>query len=577
MKVFGELYRIFQRPRINTLYKDASPNPTLPDGYLPDNFFSAISNTIKSNPETHYPLIVEELTRFHSCICSTEEFATYVSETLPRGDYYLYPGGAQSRAVFEHLQKSGTANIIGLIDRDEKFLPDIDQTTIPLSSEIIKASTTLIIVCHLHIEPQLIEHLISQGISDDRIIGVTTRSGFYDHWRKTDSFHEQCQNIDSFIETLEGQHSGHLILDPRLSAQLTRPELISILGPKTIRCSFSDHFELLESSGGFIDLLIPYSVDALFELVARLNIHTVYCAQLICDNFLAMLIKHRFPEVCVIQEVYDWSNLYPAKLVCETYNMDLCQLHLLRISEMYAVTHCDAIVSKRRGVSFETFIEQITVPYFLYYHGFSDNDQSVLEKPATPSRATTSIVYAGPVPKPGNTADYHRQHFLHYFDAIYKSVQLELTIFAANHTIENGADFSMLRSRYAPRYNIGVSLDDLMEKIQTFDYGLLALNLPDAAKEVPDIRLVTSARAVTYLAAGLPVIIDDTWNAIVDLIAEFDAGIILKEPDPESIAAKIAGQTNPAQHKIGALRLREYLLEQNKSTVSHLKALIHNY
>ena len=48
------------------------------------------------------------------------------------------------------------------------------------------------------------------------------------------------------------------------------------------------------------------------------------------------------------------------------------------------------------------------------------------------------------------------------------------------------------------------------------DYGLLAFNSLENSLNVPDIRIVISARITSYIAAGIPVIIDDTWQAVVE-------------------------------------------------------------
>ena len=572
---FGQVYCFYWDETLS----QPEPQPVRPKEFnahaFYENMFVAIPQKIQDSPQPFFQAFADDLFISMSTSTNEQHCKDYILKNVKPGCYFLYPGGSLGRSLYKNLQTVDGVEIIGILDREQKTLEDIDITTISIddfaSNPGKYSAADGILVAHHELEIALIDQLREANIDEKLIIRVTSQRDFGLAWLQSTKATHLKFETEKLVKELAAYQGRPLIMSPRGYSQVREEELIQIFDEKILYCTFGPEFKI-----GHHDLFahhveFPRSPFVLCHFLQALNVPAVYFAGLIDDNNLPFIVQHKLPDLKVIQEIYDWACFYPDRMIRNHYNYNTGQIQALRVAEMFSVTHGNTIVSKRTGPRSQNHIELIGTNYHLYFQGFPD---SIEEKrvPLNHSKKL-ELVYAGPLPYPNEDIDYHRQHLIDYLQQLHTHAQIDLFIFAANDPGSDFPKFEEIRKTFGSFYSSRIPLDQLVFRIREVDYGILAFNNEDHAREEPDIRLVASARAMTYLAAGIPIIVDETWDAIVEMIDQFDAGIVVKKITPANLPELIVKQVNRDRHRRGAIALREHLLKINETTIRNLSAV----
>lgn len=304
------------------------------------------------------------------------------------------------------------------------------------------------------------------------------------------------------------------------------------------------------------------------DAIKRIKPAGIYVATLHADNYWAMLLDQDFPGLVFSHEIYDWSLTYPVAKVKSLHSSSSMMVFYSRVGEVYSSRYVKKVVSKRGGREWQRLYQQIQGGnYWFYFSSLPVEDVS--ERQVKCSRVERTVVYAGPVPPEIFSSDWDIYEYGDLFKDLGVRSDIVFYVYNSFHFDERqDAMFSELQQLLGCRYSKRIELSALISCLKEYDYGWMAINKKDYLQRCPDAALVYSARLVAYLAAGIPVIVDSTWKAIVELVVEFNAGIVVDID--EDFVGEILEKWAPQEHSKGAVKLKQYMCNHNAEFIGSL-------
>lgn len=289
------------------------------------------------------------------------------------------------------------------------------------------------------------------------------------------------------------------------------------------------HMSVVDSDQALLAFLGAAEPSA---IVLRVSPHTK-------SEYLCKIIRCALPYCVLIVEFYDASCHFDGDALSYIFSNNEAGRQDAIEGCAAAFHFADGVVVKMGGDAFSE-----------WSGGLKKHPISVF--PSLPSRrgvtrATSSgtrrALYAGSLSArelDGGIGSVDGANMIRYFDAFRHASDCSLHILNAAHTKEKEdtlPKFSALNTRYNGdegeqniRYRRGLPRQELITYAAEFDLGICCAHYEDDAV-MPVTRFGLPNRMMTYLAAGLPVVIDNRFEYAAGLVRDFNAGAVVEAGD----------------------------------------------
>ena len=490
-----------------------------------------------------------------------------LSQQKRPGRILLYPAGMFAKSAIPLLEVDSDIAIVGVIDRRGAKLGAFCGHPVVTIEDVASIDFDYVQILHPVYEAYFREFLAAAGVSPDRVRGLFTLPESIATWRrdlKSSFLSKPVKTVRKTRNVVILRHMQTIITETEIARMFDPAETLVLWIGAPFSKRPTRHFRAQDT---FL------SVDVLFDLLAQIRPEKIYLATLVAENFFGFLVRKAAPEALLIHEIYDWSILCPDHGVAPQHMATLEQVEQSRAGEYWSVSKADAVITKRRGPCWAKVETAFRVPYVRFNQG--------AQLPRNPVARSDgphglSVVYAGPVPYYDTAEDWPFLRFAPTLEALADRKDLWFELYNSFH--RQRAD----DPRFAPmlqkfkgklrRYHRRTPLSKMINALPKFDYGWLCVHNWNDLAEFPDTHTVVSARVSTYIAAGLPIIIDDSWEATTDLVEKYSAGFVVSNPKPSDIET-ILSRVDPERHRAGALKLRQLFLEENEVAIQTLMKL----
>ncbi len=475
----------------------------------------------------------------------------FLDQHVPEGRLLVYGAGTHTPPVLELLRRRRRVTIVGVVDRMAEQLRSFQGYDVFAPQEIAKLSYDHILLSHGTYEDEMLELLLTLGVSVDRIIPIYTHSAFHELAKRAAS-----QRFNRFA----GRRIDTLIVSCSPTVVVPDWELAAIFSPdRTVNLHFGrpDSFD---PSGLFDTLDLHESLHELTRIIQETQPKVAYIRSIIYKNYLGYWIKQRFPKITVIHELYDHATIWRDHDLERLFGLTKRTLARLRLTEYAGAQVCDLIISKRGGPDWTSVLEGSSAPYRLFFPMMRDIGVPIDPNP-------TGLVYAGFLPAPAFLAQFKNGYdFISIMRQVCDKLSIEASLYNAAHL---GPDADRIYATYLDAYHDGplkycrrLPYETLLQEMGRFAYGWLC----DKVHEFQADRHVGICNRWTgYVSAGLPVVIDAGWHLMADLTRSYGAGLIVERAESDLIVQAIKNANHEELRK-GSRQLRTHLLHHNAET-----------
>lgn len=485
----------------------------------------------------------------------------------------LHGGGLHTQNLFKTLSDDQKGNIAGIIDRRPATVRGLGDVPVVTIEDAHTLDFDTVLIAHPTRELDMEADLKAYGHGDKTLVKVY---GSDDYAQKALDKH-----ANAISEAVLSHNPDYLILDTTgMTWQLIDDEtLSSILPPdKTVKL-FQGRPEHTPPVGPFPMVDMRQSVQVLIDVLKRVQPKTVFLrttVQLNTDAY-AVVVKESVPDTHLIHEFYDPAAVFSGDYMCNGWGFSPETFDLAQQADVYSFCHADTILYKNGSHLWDPFLTYAKGSTHQYYPLMAPKALETTPPPA-PDTGPLRVIYAGSVHQSGafdENSAFYWANVTPFFDKIVETPGISFTIYNNLHrSTDNDPLYADFLERYAGdpiTYHRGVPFDVLMQDCPNHHYGWTAFYRP-TGNELPLIDKVTTHNKVTgYILAGVPVIVTDYFTHVAGLIEEFNAGFVVASEDIADLGARL-NWDDYRQHKVGALKLRAYMLEHNVEILEHLRA-----
>ena len=544
-----------------------------------DDIWQMIPKSVRENHRTIGRSIGKTLSNFFSAPRVEQivfDFQKYQIDRLePETRLLIYPCNQIGKRLANHIRTNTQCKIIGFIDRDVSLSTEEASVYSPETAiTLLQDPDVTVLIAHPVHELMFRQKLVGAGFPSDRISAVYTHSEFAS-WYKAHSCTPPIltEEIPDQIKYLVISTYSLAVLDAAALNQLCPSEetLYVQLGDTVISDADRPH-----------QVNIPISSKALKKMIDRVQPDAIYLSTFHADHFWYLVVNELASEIPIIHEIYDIITHFPNYDVYERHSSCDELLAASRLAEYVATKHAAAFVTKRSGPVWQKTLNTFEAPYYRFCQSLTDIEQISDNDMRRTGTEHLKLVYAGPIPAPDMSVGlFPCYQFMELLYAMPDVSGIRLDTFNSFHRDQKDDtrfDLCIRKlSRNGSLYHRAIPYLELIKTMRRYDYGWMCLNREQDMIDYPDTRTVISARVSGYISAGLPIIIDSTWDATVELIEKFNAGIVIDEPTPEKIQRILSKKPDTEMHRLGARKMRQYLLDSNDKTLESIRKLISTF
>jgi len=333
------------------------------------------------------------------------------------------------------------------------------------------------------------------------------------------------------------------------------------------------------------DMQIVESETALTEAlrVAKPSIVFLRVSPHTRSEYLVCLIRVCFPQVCLLVEFYDASCLFDDTALDYIYAGDAAKQHAALEGCAVAFFQADGLILKMGGPAYESWIGGIHAPAVTFFPSLET--QAQIQKP-NQTKARRAL-FAGSISARELThgiGSVHGANCIKYFDTFSGQEFCSLGIFNAAHNSraeDTSTKFSALMNRYKAvntkgdvTYHRAVPRQKLLQLASSYDIGICCTHYAD--DHVMDVtRFGLPNKMMTYIDAGLPIIIDDRYEYAAQLVKSFDAGVVVPAGDFQRFIQAVQ-DIDIKKAAAGLANLKRHMVGENFKSFERLRHLTEN-
>lgn len=289
------------------------------------------------------------------------------------------------------------------------------------------------------------------------------------------------------------------------------------------------------------------------------------------SEYLVATIRAILRDTRLIVEFYDTSMQFSPEALLRLHGNRSENVGMALKGCEVAVTEADALVVKMGGDAFEEWKRVIKTPVISFFPSLSSTPCRDTKVPG----ASRHVVYAGTIVGANSEAVSVGRAPNAYLDRIVESSSCKLTVINAAHGAHAGIDHSEVRNRYERPHRHSfylprTSRSDLIAAFMSkYDVGICCgHNDPHQIGDAVRSRLPN--RMMTYIEAGLPVVIEDAFQYAAKFIKDYDAGAVI--PTGEFNALPNIIMTLPLiLNQSGVSDLKSMMISKNLTALYDLK------
>ena len=461
----------------------------------------------------------------------------YVGRLVGRTDtdWWIYGAGSHTRSLWNH-PRFPRGRFRGLIDLRATVLSEKGGWDLPvLGLEALGGSERLpVLLSHGEFEHNMRRLLLREGVEPERIFSI------YDQ-------DEYGRLADMPRATL-----------PQWSGRGLNIAVVSVLPTTIVAAGYWGgcrdrhavvHFDCTRDGCRLHPAL--FRVDCRQSLQHLLQGLEDYRPQVIyvydqfnTGNFVALLLKAVFPQVRVIGECYDVLRLFfgdPAIMTRQWY-WDDTDLEVALTAEKEGFELLDGVVFKEDPKAMAGVLPKRARALHAWPYVMRDELAfAPCVTPAEPAR----LVWAGSIiPSSLSPQLFRDGQILPVLEALAQQ-GLHLTL------IPGCADESrfealypdyvrFLKAQQRVSFYPGFPRPELIRFLAGhFDFGLLLNWIPDPGAARKGLQSTLASKLLTYIAAGLPVIVSQEFGYMARIVAEYGVGIRIPAADVGNVAMRI--------------------------------------
>ena len=487
----------------------------------------------------------------------------FCRDNLPAGRIYVYGAGTHTRGLLPALLRQSNLTVLGIVDRLAAALPEFAGLPVVSPQALTNLSFDYILLSHNQYEAEMTAQLRALGIAAEKIVPIYLNAAF----RKA-----ALNRAPELLGTIKNRAIEHVIIDCSRDSIIQNEALMALFPPERTLRLFMGRPDSWHPSSQYESINLHESLDLLCAALARLRPRTVYLRTILYKNYLSLVIKQRFPETCVIHELYDFALTWRDADLISLFGLDDRSIRELRIAELYICRHIDTVISKRGGPLWQCVLSRCTAPYELYFPLISG------PAPAATGQVedgTRRLLYGGFFPAPSFLAQFKTGYdFLDLMAGVAARTGVEIDIYNSAHTDRSSdalyRDYSERFASGPLRYHPRLPFTEFAAQMPRYEFGWLCEHV---TSEQPDRDFSVCNRWTGYISGGLPVLMDDSWKFMAGFMRDYGAGPIIETTTVEGISSRLEA-VRGRDYRSGALALRNRLAAENRAVLERLAGLI---
>lgn len=296
------------------------------------------------------------------------------------------------------------------------------------------------------------------------------------------------------------------------------------------------------------------------------------------SEYLCSRIRNDFPRSKLIIEFYDISSHFDNETLDYISGFNSDKIHKAIEGCRIAFNEADCLVFKMGGKGFDKWAKtDVKSPYVTY---FPSVKEPILSRKLMASNFR-NVLYAGSASAREFNEGFGSvpgANIIRYLDVLSRCDSVNLTIVNAAHWHESENNSSKIKnllewcsSKERVSYLRTMPRVDLVKKASDFQIGICCSHYKE--DKVMDVtRFGIPNRVSTYVEAGLPVLVDNRFEYIADLIETFDAGAVIPAGDFDYFSSKVL-EMDLLKASRGVFHLASYMIDENKKSLAKVKRI----
>jgi len=515
--------------------------------------------------------MLEERMLFQGAPRDQASLEWFLAQRLAAGRILIYGAGSRSAALQRELAKRADVHVVGFVDKWAGRMKNKSAERMVLPCEvpdmIASGEVDQVLLFSPLWEMQMLSSLIECGVARERVQAIYADPRYAEYaWERAE------QRL-----ALLPERARRVVVDFARQGQtiIADQDLGSILGKHQAVRLYSERFEGLGGNQDLESFGFANSLRLLGAMLERLRPELVYLRSFVEDNFLSYFIKQVVPSAKLVHEAYDFSLSIPEAFLRGAYGHNERSIQMAYSGEAHSFRCADFVVGKRGGPLWDRVLQGQRAPYGAYFAQLCASseiaDSSIsAPRPGEPMK----VIYAGNLPSEEVLEQEMACRLLPLFRELSEQGILKLAVYnGAHRCAAEDEQFAYISDLTGPlvSYSPGVPYAEILERMSENHYGWLYV--PREQIEFDDEEVLISNRFTGYVAAGLPVVIDDGWTYMADLVHRFDAGIVVPMEHPELLGQALASADYSKQRR-GVAALRSFMIDSNELILQELRDLV---
>lgn len=473
----------------------------------------------------------------------------------------LYGAGTLTRALLRRLPAD--VQVSGIVDRMADGGASFLGYPLISPSEAAGMSFDHILVAHNAYEMEMRRGLLEVGIPEDRIITL-----------HTDEYYGSLAEplIGKLVERACRRPVDAVVISCGGIPIVDNERLAEILPADRTVCFFMGRGNgEIERDGAYEVFDFQESLEALRRALLMMKPKVVYVRTILYKNYIGVMVKDWLPSAKVVHEFYDFGIMWPDDDLVSLFGLNATSIGWLRRAERIAGQGLDMVISKRGGREWGDVWRDCRTTYRMIFPQVTLPEGGEEEA----SGEVGDLVYAGFLPAPSFLRTFSiGYNFLPLLEAVCRDGGMTADIFNSSHTGDQGDEiFVDYLKRYSGRpitYHPRMPYAALISRMRGYRFGWLC---NDQTTFHGDRRVGICNRWTGYISAGLPVLLDESWGFMGDLVREYGAGIILHRLDAETVIEAVR-EADHQSLRVGTARLRSKLSAENEGALRDLSDVV---
>lgn len=473
---------------------------------------------------------------------------------LPARRFWIYGAGTHTATLIERMR--APERVAGIVDAFPGERHSFCGFDILSVADFARRTDEIVFVAHPAREGEMVDTLLASGIARHNIVTLYQSAAY-------------VRAVPPPRDLPAGPVPAAIVGDTRYIV-IADAVLAEVLDPATTPYFAFEWHAQPKPDGPFRKIDLGKSLDHLAAALRACRPRLVYVRGFIQTAFLAYFVRQILPDCVLVHELWDFTVLLEDDQLADMLLLRPETIETARLTDLWSVQHSDMAISKRGGRAWDRYGLDGTPPARIYFSGVT----AEAPPPPRPHAGLPRLAYAGILPAfaelPRAKYDYT---FLPLMQEAVAAGLAGIGIFNSLHLASAPIGFEIYEAWFGERgiaYSPRVDYATLMAELAGYDYGWLAVAPRDDWD--PDKPVIAPARLTGYVNAGLPLLVNEPFSYCVDLVREFDAGLVLEEYSVEGLRDALR-QADPARHRAGVQRLKAHLLAENDKLLADLAAL----